>query len=156
MASKASKNPKVAFRAQKYGAAQRGIQFLMTFEEWWSWWQIDNRWERRGRNSGQLVMARDNDEGPYHIDNIHCIECGGNISEGAMWRSWKAPPKEPKVVSSCSFDVDFYNRLDDFCRKHGVPMIGIIEYAVNWCFGPKTTDDAATADDESEQASISA
>jgi hypothetical protein len=72
----------VAFETQRRNAKQRGIPFLMTFEEWWDWWQVDDRWARRGRRKGCLVMARFGDVGPYAIGNIYCSECIDNLRLG--------------------------------------------------------------------------
>lgn len=52
------KKQKAAFSIQKRNAKQRGIPFLFTFQEWWAWWQIDNRWENRGMGRDKFVMAR--------------------------------------------------------------------------------------------------
>jgi hypothetical protein len=61
-----------AFRSQRNGAKQRGIPFDFTIEEWWDWWQVDDRWSRRGRNESDLVMARTGDKGPYSLANVYC------------------------------------------------------------------------------------
>jgi hypothetical protein len=51
------KKQKAAFSVQKRNAKKRGIPFLFTFQEWWAWWQIDNRWENRGMGRDKFVMA---------------------------------------------------------------------------------------------------
>jgi hypothetical protein len=61
-----------AFQAQRTSARRRGIEWQFSFEEWWDWWQIDERWERRGHGLGKLQMARFNDEGPYNPSNVYC------------------------------------------------------------------------------------
>ena len=68
----------VAFDRQRRNAASRNIPFLLTFEQWWDWWQTDNRWVRRGRHSGSFVMGRLGDVGPYALGNIYCSEAGEN------------------------------------------------------------------------------
>jgi len=67
--------PKEAFTRYRWhqnGARIRGIEWQFTPETWWAWWQIDNRWERRGRGADKLCMARKGDEGPYSWDNVYC------------------------------------------------------------------------------------
>lgn len=54
---------------QKRNAIQRGIEFKMSFTEWWSVWQQSGHWEERGR--GRYVMARKGDIGPYAIGNVY-------------------------------------------------------------------------------------
>jgi hypothetical protein len=61
-----------AFRAHKNNAKRRGITFLFSLEEWWAWWQVDNRWSSRGRKDYQLVMCRRADAGPYSLENVYC------------------------------------------------------------------------------------
>lgn len=65
-----------AFHRQRRSAKRRGIPFLFTLPEWWSWWQIDGRWERRGRDATNLIMARHGDTGPYSAQNVYCTTQG--------------------------------------------------------------------------------
>jgi transcriptional regulator with XRE-family HTH domain len=76
-----------AFLAQRAASIKRGIEFKLTFQEWWDWWQFDNRWERRGTRRGCFVMARKNDEGPYSLENIYCATPLQNVQD--------RKPKEP-------------------------------------------------------------
>ena len=68
------------YHTQRLGAKQRGIDWQFTYETWVEWWGEDI--VNRGHYSGQLVMARFNDEGPYHPDNVKKITCNENCSEG--------------------------------------------------------------------------
>jgi hypothetical protein len=72
---------KKAFREHKNGAKRRGIEFCFTFEEWVNWWEINlgPTWlQKRGIRLGQYCMARNNDLGPYHPDNVKCLTCSEN------------------------------------------------------------------------------
>src|SRR5689334_21332753 len=60
-----------AFSQQRNAAKRRGIPFLFSFEEWWAWWQIEDRWSRRGKGRGKLAMARIGDMGPYAPGNVY-------------------------------------------------------------------------------------
>lgn len=71
------------FRGQQRAAARRGIPFLFSFEEWWAWWQVDNRWARRGVRKDCLVMARKGDRGPYSPENVTCKTQHENRQESA-------------------------------------------------------------------------
>ena|GEM_PF-5846307 len=75
-----------AFDTQRRNAKRRGIPFLLTFEEWWDWWQIDNRWANRGRRRDNFVMGRFGDTGPYALDNIYCVLPRDNVI---------VPPRQP-------------------------------------------------------------
>lgn len=58
------------YSCQKAKAKHRGIEFTLTFEEWWDIWQQSGKWELRGHRKGQYVMSRYNDTGPYAVDNV--------------------------------------------------------------------------------------
>lgn len=72
---------KSAYLRHKGHAKKRGVQFLMTFEEWWDIWQTSGRWEQRGHFRGQYVMARYGDAGPYVVGNVRICTCSENLAE---------------------------------------------------------------------------
>lgn len=73
-----------AYYQQKHTSKTRGIPFELTRVEWFKWWE-DNLgpdwYEKRGRKTGQYVMARIGDVGPYKLGNIKCILCTDNCKE---------------------------------------------------------------------------
>jgi hypothetical protein len=71
-----------AFTAHRSNAKQRGIGFEFTIEDWWHWWQTDDRWVRRGRGKDSFVMARFGDVGPYSITNVYCSTVSENSAAG--------------------------------------------------------------------------
>lgn len=73
---------KTAFASQKNHARQRGIIFLLTFEEWLNIWITSKKLNQRGRKKGQYCMARYGDVGPYSIDNVEIIVSQLNTSIG--------------------------------------------------------------------------
>ena len=72
-------------------AKQRGIDWQFTYDTWINWWGNDI--VNRGPYSGQLVMARTRDQGPYHPDNVRKATCNENLSEGNNNR-WPQRQKE--------------------------------------------------------------
>jgi len=70
---------KQKYNTQKAGAKVRNIEWHFTYESWLAWWGDDI--VNRGNKSGQLVMARKNDNGPYHPDNVEKITCNQNHSD---------------------------------------------------------------------------
>ncbi|HDR8927874.1 hypothetical protein [Burkholderia vietnamiensis] len=62
------RDPLKAFRHHRYAAASRGIAFELTFAQWWGLWEP--HYHLRGTRSGQMVMARRGDVGPYAIGNV--------------------------------------------------------------------------------------
>ena len=67
------------YYTQKSGANARGIEWHFTYETWLEWWGDDIH--NRGNKSGQLVMARKGDTGPYHPDNVIKITANENHSQ---------------------------------------------------------------------------
>lgn len=72
-------DPVVAYRKHAASAVPRGIEFKMTFSEWWSLWEP--HYEKRGRNVGQMVMCRTNDQGAYEIGNVRIDTVQGNADD---------------------------------------------------------------------------
>src|SRR6185503_17159851 len=75
-----------AFNRHRNGVKRRGIQFLLTWEQWRGWWLTDGRWANRGCHTGGFVMARKGDYGPYALDNIFCCTNGENGAAAARDR----------------------------------------------------------------------
>jgi len=61
---------------QRAKAVRRGIDFLLTFSEWWEIWWL--HWPDRGRGSLQYCMARHEDKGAYEVGNVKIITNGEN------------------------------------------------------------------------------
>lgn len=59
-----------AYAQQKKNSGERGIEFLLTFPQWWAVWQKSGKWSQRGRGQG-YVMARTGDVGPYAVGNVY-------------------------------------------------------------------------------------
>jgi hypothetical protein len=75
-------NPeKFAYFKHRQDAKERGVPFLMTFEEWWSIWDTSGKWPLRGCRKGQYVMARFGDEGGYEAGNVRICTSSENVSE---------------------------------------------------------------------------
>ena len=68
------------FTMQRLNAAQRGILWLLTFEQWWDIWQQSGKWHLRGTRVGQYVMARKRDRGAYKVGNVEIITVEQNHS----------------------------------------------------------------------------
>lgn len=75
------KTPRGRYAFHKSSAKQRGIPFLLTFEDWWDIWQSSGRWEQRGRRRDQYVMARFGDRGAYERSNVRICLSGENTDE---------------------------------------------------------------------------
>jgi len=67
------------YQSQRGNAKTRGIEWRMTFWEWWTIWQQSGHWQRRGRGQG-YVMCRQGDEGPYAVGNVFIATAAENSS----------------------------------------------------------------------------
>jgi len=72
---------KDAFFYQRVAARYRGIDWDLTFTQWWNIWRKSGKWEQRGRRSNQYQMARYNDVGPYSVTNVRIISAEENLEE---------------------------------------------------------------------------
>lgn len=70
------------FVRQKANSKTRGIDWQLSFEEWWSVWEKSGKWEQRGKKSQEYCMARKLDWGPYSLDNVFITTNRKNSQEG--------------------------------------------------------------------------
>jgi hypothetical protein len=76
-----------AFNDQRQHAKRRGIDWHFDFNTWLEWWGEDIT--KRGRNKGNLCMARNGDIGPYHPNNVSKISCEENISQANIGKGYR-------------------------------------------------------------------
>lgn len=85
--------PMGRYSAQKKNAERRGIEWNITFAEWWDIWERSGRWQDRGVSRNQCVMARRLDAGAYEFGNVRIVTTGENMREYAHEsRKRKNPP----------------------------------------------------------------
>lgn len=96
---------KIKFRYQRARAIQRGIDWELTFEQWFQWWMDTGHWDQRGKGFGKYVMSRYGDIGPYSLDNIFCQLDVENSREGA---------KKLKGVK----------KSEEFCKNLSIKLAG--------------------------------
>ena len=60
---------KKKYNDHKHQAHSRGIEFLISYEDWLEMWLESGRWEQRGSKKGQYQMTRKLDKGPYSKNN---------------------------------------------------------------------------------------
>lgn len=76
-----------AYRAQKSHSKKRGIEFLLSFNQWLYIWTRSGHLHERGRGSLQYCMARFGDKGPYERGNVEIITNNANGVAGSTGRS---------------------------------------------------------------------
>jgi hypothetical protein len=72
------------YRDHKASAKQRGIPFLLTFEQWLQIWTDSGHLDERGAHKGEYVMARYGDSGAYEVGNVDIVTAEKNCSEAAL------------------------------------------------------------------------
>jgi hypothetical protein len=80
----------------------RGVEFNLTFEEWFTWWQQTGHYHERGRGKGKYVMARYGDTGPYELGNIYCCTHGENVSYACKGKAGRKQSQEEKDARSAA------------------------------------------------------
>jgi len=75
-------SPRHRYNQHKASAKQRGIEFTLTFDEWWTLWEP--HWERRGRRSQDMCMCRKGDKGPYAVGNVRIATVKENQQERSL------------------------------------------------------------------------
>jgi hypothetical protein len=78
------KDPVTAYMQQVAGAEARGIDFRLTFDQWWELWEP--HYKMRGNKKGQMCMCRLHDEGAYEVGNVRIDYLKANIAEAGMGR----------------------------------------------------------------------
>lgn len=77
---------RLKYRGQKTRAFERGIAFLLSFDEWLEIWVKSGRLLSRGRRRDEYCMARFGDVGPYAIGNVEIITNWLNASRASKGR----------------------------------------------------------------------
>jgi len=85
-------HPRERWRVHRGHARDRGIEFTLTFEEWWKIWQDSGHWDQRGQGSNEYCMARHNDTGPYAVGNVSIIT--SHVNNKASQSRWSDARKQ--------------------------------------------------------------
>lgn len=72
---------KIAYSSHKSQAKTRGVEFKLSFDEWWDIWKP--HYHNRGSKVGQFVMCRKMDKGAYEVGNVSI----GTVKDNAVTRS---------------------------------------------------------------------
>ena len=77
------KHAKKIFWSRRDRAYSRGIDWQLTFDEWYNWYLshgVDMD-QRRTHSAMILCMCRYNDQGPYSLSNIYCATNSQNMKD---------------------------------------------------------------------------
>ena len=73
-----------AYTQQKSNSKQRGIGFVLTFDEWKQIWIESDKWDQRGRGAEKYCMCRIGDVGCYEVGNVFIGLGGHNVRDGNL------------------------------------------------------------------------
>ena len=72
------------YKMQEQNALARGIQFLLSFEQWLAIWTESGKLDQRGRGAEKFCMCRHGDIGPYEVDNVFIGTGRENVRAGNL------------------------------------------------------------------------
>ena len=105
------------FWVQKACAKRRGIDFKLTFEEWFDIWKRSGHFAQRGCRIGEYQMARHNDAGPYAVGNVKIVTSGQNWAEVVRKKGRKLPPRSEEHRRRISEALTGRKLSAEHCKK---------------------------------------
>ena len=72
------------YKMQQRNATDRGIPFLLTYEEWLKVWNDSGKLEQRGRGADKFCMCRVGDLGSYEVGNVFIGTGRENVRAGNL------------------------------------------------------------------------
>ena len=110
---------KIQYSQQRCMADKRGIEWKLTFDEWFNWWQATGVYHLRGRGKGKYVMARYGDQGAYELGNIEVKLHGVNIREAHVGSTWNLGRKHSAEVNAKKGRSGSSNAVAKKVKIHG-------------------------------------
>jgi hypothetical protein len=89
--------PVFKYNVQKQGSKRRGIEFSLSFDEWWSYWE--GKWDKRGKTKDSLVMCRFGDKGGYEVGNVYIDTYSNNSILGCKLQNQKKSSITGRFIS---------------------------------------------------------
>lgn len=115
------KQPRVSFEAHRRDAAERGIAFLLSFDQWWALWEQSGHWHERGRERGKYCMARFGDCGAYEQGNVRIVTSGENHAEYKCSAETRARISAARRGRRCSAKTRA--KISAAARRRGPPSV---------------------------------
>lgn len=88
-----------AYTQQKSNAKQRGVEFVMTFNEWKQIWIASGKWDQRGRGAEKYCMCRVGDVGCYEVTNVFIGLGKHNVRDGNIGKADSIETRQKKSIA---------------------------------------------------------
>ena len=88
-----------AYTQQKKNAKGRGVEFLISFDEWKGVWLTSGKLAERGRGAAKYCMCRIGDAGPYAVGNVFIDLGAKNVSDGNIGKTDSLATRAKKSAS---------------------------------------------------------
>jgi hypothetical protein len=90
-----NESPRGRFSQQRQNARRRGVEWRLTFNEWWKIWQDSGHWPDRGKGKeGKYCMGRNGDKGAYEVGNVEIIKYSRNAFDSMTAAGWVEARKD--------------------------------------------------------------
>lgn len=72
-------DPLARFHANRIQAGKRGIEWKLSFDDWWTIWEP--HYHLRGHGHGKMNLCRSGDQGAYEVGNVRIDTFQANMKE---------------------------------------------------------------------------
>jgi len=83
--TKKNGSPLNRYGEHMYNAMKRGVEWNISFKDWWDVWQQSGHWHERGNSAMDYCMGRVRDTGPYQAGNVYITTNTENCSKSLEW-----------------------------------------------------------------------
>ena len=117
---------KQKYYSHRNRAKRANIEWQLTFDEWYNWWQQTGHWNDRGRAGHNYHMCRYNDIGPYALHNIYCDTNSNNVGYANKVNPKKGYKHKATTRANCRA-INLHRAKP--VRVNGIEYFGIREAA---------------------------
>ena len=110
-------NAKTKFNAHKSNAKRRGVEFLLTFEQWVDIWSESGKWDERGRGADKYCMCRIGDKGAYSVGNVFIGQGKHNVRDGNIGKLDSEETKRKKSQAAKGRSHDYAKGINNVMHR---------------------------------------
>jgi len=110
-------NAKTKYTTHKSNAKRRGIEFNLTFEQWFDIWEKSGKWDERGRGANKYCMCRVGDTGSYSVNNVFIGQGKHNVSDGNIGKIDSEETKRRKSQAAKGRPHDYAKGINNVMHR---------------------------------------